>query len=330
MSIAGAEVLITGSEGFIGSHLVERVVEEGAHVRAFCWYDPTGRRGWLDDLAPEIRSQIEIWPGDVRDRSDVMNAVRGADIVLHLAALISIPHSYRSPEAFVATNVTGTLNVLDACRESKVARLVQTSTSEVYGTPDTIPIVETHELRAQSPYSATKIAADKLCEAYALSFDLPVTILRPFNTYGPRQSARAVIPTILGQILAGCQELRLGSLLPERDFTFVTDTAAAFVLAADTALDPGTVIQLGTGTAVSVGELVAAASDLLGVNPTVVEEDARVRPDASEVRVLLSDPARAAAQLGWKPIVGFDDGLRKTAEWLRDHLDPETVTEYGW
>lgn len=330
MTIAGARVLVTGAEGFIGSHVVEALVEEGADVRAFTWYDPNGRHGWLDECAADVLDAVELWPGDVRDRTDVTHAVRGCDVVLHLAALISIPHSYRAPEAFVATNVTGTLNVLEACRELGVGRLVQTSTSEVYGTPDTVPIVEGHPLRAQSPYSATKIAADKLCESYAASFDLPVTVLRPFNTYGPRQSTRAVIPTILGQLLAGRTELRLGSLAPRRDFTYVTDTARAFVLAADAAVDPGTVVQLGTGVAVSVGDVVAAAGRLLGVEPIVVEDEQRVRPDASEVAVLLSDPTLAATVLDWKPEVDFAEGLAATAEWLRGRGDLTRADVYCW
>ena len=330
MTVPGGPVLVTGAEGFIGSHVVEALVEEGADVRAFTWYDPNGRHGWLDGIAPSVRDRIELWSGDVRDRSDVERAVRGCGVVLHLAALISIPHSYRSPEAFVATNVTGTLNVLEACRDQEVARLVQTSTSEVYGTPDTVPIVESHVLKAQSPYSASKIAADKLCESYAASFGLPVTVLRPFNTFGPRQSTRAVIPTILTQLLAGRRELHLGSLTPRRDFTFVTDTARAFVLAATTEVAPGTLIQLGSGTAWSVGDIVTAAGNLLGVTPTVVADDQRVRPETSEVEILLSDPSFAASTLGWKPEVDFADGLSVTAEWLRAHGDLERADTYGW
>jgi UDP-glucose 4-epimerase len=330
MSLAGTKVLVTGAEGFIGSHVVEALVGEGADVRAFTWYDPNGKLGWLDTCAPDVRAAIEPWPGDVRDRTDVTNAVRGCEVVLHLAALISIPHSYRAPEAFVATNVTGTLNVLEACRDLGVRRLVQTSTSEVYGTPDTVPITEDHPLKGQSPYSATKIAADKLCEAYACSFGLPVTVLRPFNTFGPRQSTRAVIPTILGQLLAGRSELRLGSVAPQRDFTFVTDTARAFVLAADADVAPGTVVQLGTGVAVSVGDLVHACGRLLGCAPAVVTDDARLRPDASEVQVLLSDPSLAATALGWKPEVDLADGLDATATWLRAYGDPTRADVYGW
>jgi NAD dependent epimerase/dehydratase len=330
VTLAGTKVLVTGAEGFIGSHVVEALVADGADVRAFTWYDPNGRRGWLDTCASAVVDAVEMWPGDVRDRTDVTNAVRGCDVVLHLAALISIPHSYRAPEAFVATNVTGTLNLLEACRDLGVRRLVQTSTSEVYGTPDTVPITEDHPLKGQSPYSATKIAADKLCEAYACSFGLPVTVLRPFNTFGPRQSTRAVIPTILGQLLTGRTELRLGSLAPQRDFTFVTDTARAFVLASEADLEPGAVVQLGTGVAVSVGDVVDAAGRLLGVTPTVVTDDTRVRPDASEVQVLLSDPSRAAAALGWKPEVDFADGLAATAAWLREHGDPTRAETYGW
>jgi len=330
VSLLGRNVLVTGAEGFIGSHVVEQVVAAGAHVRAFVWYDPNGRRGWLEELDDAVLDAVEVWPGDIRDRGDVDDAVAGCDTVLHLAALISIPHSYRSPEAFVATNVVGTLNVLEGCRRHGVARLVQTSTSEVYGTPDTVPITEAHELRAQSPYSATKIAADKLCESYANSFDLPVTVLRPFNTFGPRQSARAVIPTILGQLLSGRRRLELGSVIPRRDFTFVADTAAAFALAASTDLDPGTVIQLGTGTAVSVADLVDMTAAILGLAVEVVKDDCRVRPDRSEVQVLLSDPSRAAALIGWRPTVGLEEGLRRTISWLEPRVDRARAGDFHW
>jgi UDP-glucose 4-epimerase len=323
-------VLVTGSEGFIGSHVVERLLVSGADVRAFCWYDPDSRQGWLDDLSPEQRALIEFRPGDIRDARDVEDAVQGCDVVLHLAALISIPHSYRVPEAFVATNISGTLNVLEACRRHGVERLVHTSTSEVYGTPDTVPITERHELRAQSPYSASKIAADKLCESYARSFDLPVTVLRPFNTYGPRQSARAVIPTIIGQLLAGITPISLGSLEPQRDFTFVADTAEAFVMAGDADLEPGTVIHLGTGTTVSVRDLVAVVGQVLGIEPVIAADDERVRPEKSEVDILLSDPAVAASALGWKATVPLEEGLAKTADWMRDRVDPERAGRYHW
>jgi UDP-glucose 4-epimerase len=255
-------------------------------------------------------------------------AVAGVDVVLHLAALIAIPYSYAAPRSYVDTNITGTLNVLEAVRHHDVPRLVNTSTSEVYGTPDTLPITETHPLRGQSPYSATKIAADKLCEAFALSFGTPVVTLRPFNTYGPRQSARAVIPTVLRQLLAGARELRLGSLAPQRDFTFVTDTCDGFLRAAGADLEPGTTVQLGTGSTCSIGEIVELCRQVTGSTAEVVTEEERVRPAGSEVEVLLSDPARAKELLGWTPTVSLEEGLRRTADWLRPRSDARTAARY--
>lgn len=322
MSLAGRVVLVTGADGFIGSHVVDRLLDDGATVRAMCWYNSRGSWGWLDDLPADRRSAVDVRLGDVRDAGFVDTTVAGAEVVLHLAALVSVPHSYESPESFLATNVTGTFNVLEAARRYSVGRVVHTSTSEVYGTPESLPITESHPLKGQSPYSATKIAADKLAEAWSCSYGLDVVLLRPFNTYGPRQSARAVIPTILSQLLAGCEQIRLGSLHPRRDFTFVTDTADAFARAAAVAdLGPGEVIHLGTGVDYSVADLVERTSKLLGVTTPVMVEEARVRPASSEVQVLRSDPSRAHQRLGWSARVGLDDGLLSTAEWLRARVD---------
>lgn len=331
-SLAGRTVLVTGSDGFIGSHVVEGLVELGAGVRAFALYNSRGSLGWLDTsavFADALDSgQAEFVLGDIRDAEHVAAAVQGVDVVLHLAALIAIPHSYVAPRSYVDTNVTGTLNVLEAVRRHETPRLVHTSTSEVYGTPRTVPITEEHALRGQSPYSATKIAADKLAEAYALSFGTPVTVLRPFNTFGPRQSARAVIPTVLAQLLAGATQLRLGSVTPKRDFTYVTDTALGFARAAVTDLEPGTVIQLGTGRTESIGDIVDMARRITGSDAAVVVEEERVRPAGSEVEILLSDPSRAQDLLGWTPQVDLEDGLARTADWIARNVDLATAHRY--
>lgn len=330
--LAGKKVLVTGADGFIGSHVVERMIAGGADVTAFCLYNSFGQLGWLDQsevFAKAVRSgQARSLLGDVRDAEFVSSAVAGNDIVLHLAALIAIPYSYAAPRSYVDTNVTGTLNVLEAARRSGVERMIQTSTSEVYGTPETVPITETHPLRGQSPYSATKIAADKLAEAYASSFEMPVVTLRPFNTYGPRQSARAIIPTILGQLLAGAQQIQLGSLAPKRDFTFVTDTAEGFAMAATADLAPGETIQLGTGRTVSVGALADICMEVTGRSARITEDPQRVRPAGSEVEVLLSSPAKASRIMGWEPTVDLEAGIRQTADWMRDAVDLRKAGEY--
>jgi NAD dependent epimerase/dehydratase len=321
-------VLVTGADGFIGSHVAEAMLDAGFDVRALCLYTSFGTHGWLDDLPTERRDAMELRLGDVRDERAMREAVRGCDIVLHLAALIAIPWSYEAPGSYVDTNVRGTLHVLEAVREHG-ARLVATSTSEVYGTPETVPIREDHPVRGQSPYSATKIAADELCRSYALSFDTPVTVLRPFNTYGPRQSLRAVIPTVLGQLLAGAPELHIGDLAPRRDFTFVSDTAEAFVAMARTELEPGTVVQLGTGHAASVADLVELCKQVTGrEDARIVEDPSRVRPAGSEVQVLLSDPSRAEELLGWRARVGLREGVERTAAWLAGRVDAATAARY--
>lgn len=320
MSWRGRKVLVTGADGFIGSHLTERLVKEGADVRAFCFYNSSGSWGWLDSAETSVKRSLDVRLGDIRDARFVENACIGIDTVFHLAALIAIPYSYAAPESFIDTNVKGTLNVMEAAKSAGCRRVVHTSTSEVYGTPKTLPICETHPLQGQSPYSASKIAADKLCEAYYRSFGLPVVTLRPFNTYGPRQSTRAVLPTILVQLLSGSTEVRLGRLDPRRDLTFVDDTVEGFLLAGHVEGIEGDVFQLGTGEALSVRELFTLASRLLGVCATPLQEQVRLRPDASEVMVLVSDPAKARERLGWQASVSLEAGIGRTAEWLQRNL----------
>lgn len=321
-------MLVTGADGFIGSHLTERLLAEGADVRAFCLYNSNGSLGWLDGLPVADRALVDIRLGDIRDVGFVREAVDGVEVVFHLAALIAIPYSYQAPASFVDTNVTGTLNVLEAVKASALRLMINTSTSEVYGTPETVPISEDHPLRGQSPYSATKIAADKLCEAYALSFGTPVVTLRPFNTYGPRQSRRAVIPTILSQLHAGVREIQLGNLEPRRDFTFVVDTVDGFVRMAQAALPPSTVVQLGSGSTISIGELFELCCEVTGSKATPVVDQERVRPEGSEVQVLLSDPTRARELLRWEPATPLRDGLAHTSDWLLRRVDPELATIY--
>lgn len=328
MDLKGKKVMVTGADGFIGSHLVEELIGEGAKVRAFCIYNSNGNWGWLDTSEALVKESLDVVLGDIRDARFVEQACRDIEIVFHLAALIAIPYSYIAPESFIDTNVRGTLNVLEGVKRAGCARLVHASTSEVYGTPDSVPIVETHQLKAQSPYAASKIAADKLCESYACSFATPAVIVRPFNTYGPRQSSRAVLPTILMQLLAGAKTVRLGNCWPKRDFTFVQDTVRGFMLAGSSDLQPGEVVQLGTGTAVSIADLFDKACALLGVEARAETDSVRQRPDDSEVAILLSNPARAKQRLGWTPLVGLDEGLRLTAAWLERHLADRLVEYY--
>jgi UDP-glucose 4-epimerase len=315
--LPGARVLVTGADGFIGSHLVERLVAGGATVRAFCMYNSQGSWGWLDESPPEVRDSLDVRLGDIRDAGFVEESCRDIDIVFHLAALIAIPYSYVAPESFVATNVQGTLNVLQGARHADVRRIVHTSTSEVYGTPESLPIRESHPLNAQSPYAATKIAADQLASAFERSFGTPVVILRPFNTYGPRQSSRAVIVTIIEQLLAGRRELRLGRLDPMRDFTFVSDTVEGFVRAGLARGIDGRVIQLGTGRTETIADVLAVAARHLGVEAVAIEDPSRVRPPKSEVMVLQSDPTLAADLLDWRAQIALEDGIGRTVDWAR-------------
>ena len=329
MKWAGREVLVTGAGGFIGSHLVERLLQDGALVRALVRYNSSSSWGWLQDIPEENRSHLEVVFGDVRDAERVTELVKGCEVVFHLAALISIPYSYEAPESFVDTNVRGTLNVLAAARRCGGVRVVQTSTSEVYGTPEKVPITETHPLQAQSPYAASKIAADKLAESFHCSYGLPVTVLRPFNTYGPRQSTRAVLPTILTQLLSDSSEIHLGALWPRRDLTFVLDTVDGFVQAAEIDRAVGCTVQLGTGQDVSIGELVEIAQGILGTQKEVVCDQERLRPTNSEVQHLLSNPSLANQLLGWRPDVTLEEGIGKMVEWLRTHLDMYSPDRYN-
>src|SRR6516164_10078729 len=314
-------ILVTGAGGFIGSHVTELLRREGHRVRALARYNGRGDIGHLRHVPPNLRAGLEVRLGDITDPFLTRDLVLGCDIVLHLAALIGIPYSYIAPAMYVATNANGTLNVLEACRQAKTSRVVITSTSEVYGTALYTPIDENHPLQGQSPYSASKIAADKLAEAYYRSFDLPVVTLRPFNTYEPRQSARAIIPTVLAQAFKGATNIELGNLKPQRDLTFVTDTARAFVLAATASGIEGETIHFGQGSTVSVRALAELCLEVAGRAATLVSVEQRYRPEKSEVGLLLSDSSKAQKLLGWSPKVALVDGLRATAEYVRAHLD---------
>lgn len=319
--------LVTGAGGFIGGHLVQQLVREGAAVRAFCRYNSRNDRGTLDWLDPEVQREVDVVLGDLRDIESVSRAVEGVEIVFHLGAQIAIPYSYVNPRDFIETNVLGTLNVAQAALRHGAQRLVHTSTSEVYGTAQTVPITETHPLEAQSPYAASKIGADKLVESLHRSHGLPSVVVRPFNTYGPHQSARAVIPTIITQALAG-STLRLGSLDPRRDMTYVQDTAAGFVAAATPEGAVGRTLQLGTGEAASVGEIVALVGELLGRELRVETDAERVRPALSEVQLLLSDPTLVRDICAWQPRVGLRAGLAKTIEWIEANRDHYRIGDY--
>jgi NAD dependent epimerase/dehydratase len=320
MELTGRRVLVTGAGGFIGSHLVEALLARGCRVRALVQYGSRGSWGHLESLDRERRAAIEVIQGDVRDAFATSRVVEGCDVVFHLAALIAIPYSYRAAHSYVATNIEGTLNILEACRAHGVARLVQTSTSETYGTAQYTPIDEKHPLQGQSPYSATKIAADKLAESYYRSFDLPVTTLRPFNTFGPRQSARAIIPTIISQALEG-QQIRLGSLTPVRDLTFVTDTAAAFVAAAECDAAVGRVVNCGNGRGITIGDLATRILTLMGCagSHRVISDADRIRPEKSEVFELICDYTLAKDVMGWTPRVTLDEGLARVIDYVSSH-----------
>ena len=320
-------VAVTGADGFIGSHLVEHLVARGHRVRAMAQYNSFGTWGWLDSLAPDVLAEVDVIAGDVTDGDTVRDLITGAGTVYHLAALIAIPHSYRAPRSYVQTNVVGTLNVLEAVREQGCDRLVHTSTSETYGTARTVPISESHPLQAQSPYAASKVGADKLVESYHASFGVPAVTLRPFNTFGPRQSARAVIPTVVSQIAAGCTEIRLGALDPTRDFLFVHDTAAAFatVGTAPAAAVLGETFNAGTGDEISIGRLAETICELMGRPVPVRRENERLRPAGSEVMRLVCDSSKLRAATGWAPAHHLADGLKITIDWF---LDPANLAKY--
>ncbi len=327
MQVKSSQILVTGAAGFIGSHLVEALIAKGANVRAFVRYTSRLERGWLDDLPEEILKDIEVIAGDVKDPDAVNKAVKGCAAVFHLAALIGIPYSYIHPRDYVDTNVVGTTNVLTAAREHGVERVVHISTSEVYGTAQYVPIDEQHPRVGQSPYSASKIGADMLAESFHRSFDLPVVTIRPFNTYGPRQSLRAVIPTIINQLLQ-TGKLMLGALTPTRDFTYVTDTAAGMICGMESDDAIGKTINLGVGSEISIGQLAEKIAGALGVQLDIRTEQARLRPADSEVERLLSNNTLAKNVLNWEPQVSLDDGINRTIDWFRAHPVSKRVTEY--
>jgi NAD dependent epimerase/dehydratase len=314
------KVLVTGADGFIGSHLTEALVRRGEDVRAFVQYNSLGSWGWLDTVAADIEGQFEVIAGDIRDPHGVKDAMVGCDRVLHLAALIAIPYSYRSPASYIDTNVTGTLNVVQAAREQGVKKVVHTSTSEVYGSAQFVPITESHPLVGQSPYSASKIGGDQIAMSFHTSFETPVSIIRPFNTYGPRQSARAVLPTIITQIADGNRTLKLGALHPTRDFNYVRDTVGGFMAALDSEAATGRVINIGSNFEVSIGDSVQMIADIMSARVEIVTDQDRLRPEKSEVERLWADNSLARELLGWSPAYGGIDGLRRglteTVDWF--------------
>lgn len=317
MNWAGRKVLVTGAGGFIGSHLTERLVNLGAATRALVLYDSLGTSGWLDESP--VLNEIQVIAGDICDRDTIKRATAGVDVVFHLASLIAIPYSYHAPASYVRTNVEGTLNVMQAAREAGVELVIQTSTSEVYGTAQYVPIDEAHPLQGQSPYSASKIGADKIAESFFLSFNLPVVVVRPFNTFGPRQSARAVIPTIITQCLKG-SVVKLGSLAPTRDLNYVSNTVDGFLKAASTPAAVGRTFNLGSGREISIGDLAQLIARLCGQTITIERDAERMRPDKSEVERLLADSTLARTLLGWEPAVTLEDGLAQTVDWVRQNL----------
>lgn len=320
-SIAGKRVFVTGADGFIGSHLIELLVASGARVKAMVYYNSWNERGWLRDTPREVQKGVELVFGDIRDAEFVRSAIKGCEYVFHLSSLIAIPYSYIAPRSYVDTNVTGALNVLQACRENgALTRLVHVSTSEVYGTAQMVPIPENHPLVGQSPYSASKIAADKLAESFHLSFGLPVVTARPFNTFGPRQTARAVIPTIASQLLAGCSQLILGALTPTRDFNFVTDTAAGMLALALCPEAEGEVVNIGSGEEWSIAQTVELLMKITGQEVEIVTDEHRIRPANSEVNRLLADNSMIHSITNWRTSVPFERGLEKTVEWIGRNL----------
>lgn len=321
-SIEGKSVFVTGADGFIGSHLVEILVAAGANVRAMVYYNSWNQLGWLQDVTKETLAAVELFPGDIRDAERVRQGVHGCDYVFHLSSLIAIPYSYEAPRSYVDTNIVGALNVLQACRDSDtLTRLVHVSTSEVYGTAQQVPIPENHPLVGQSPYSASKIAADKLAESYYLSFDLPVVTARPFNTFGPRQTARAVIPTIASQLLAGKARLKLGALHPTRDFNYVTDTAEGMLALGLCKQAEGQVVNIGSGTEWSIAQTVEILCGITGKQVEIDTDDVRIRPEKSEVNRLLADTTLIRQLTNWQSRVTFQDGLSRTVKWIEANLN---------
>ena len=314
------KILITGADGFIGSHLTEALVRAGYDVKAFVLYNSFNSWGWLDKCADDVRNRFEVFSGDIRDTNGVREAVNGCDAIIHLAALIAIPYSYHSPETYIDTNVKGTLNILQAAKEFNIGRLIQTSTSEVYGTAKFVPITEDHPLQGQSPYSASKIGADQLAYSFFTSFELPVVIVRPFNTYGPRQSARAVIPTIITQIANGNKEIKLGSVSPTRDFNYIKDTVDGFIAALDSKSGLGEVVNIGSNYEISIGDTVEIIAEVMNTNITIINDEQRHRPQESEVERLWADNSKAKELFGWEPKYGNRERktkrLEETARWF--------------
>ena len=323
------KALVTGADGFIGSHLAERLVRSGYEVRAFAFYNSFNSWGWLDTLDDDIKNSMEVFCGDIRDPNGVREALRGVDAVFHLAALIAIPFSYHSPDSYVDTNIKGTLNVLQAARDLETSRVLVTSTSEVYGTAQYVPIDEKHPYQGQSPYSATKIGADRIAESFFRSFKTPVTIVRPFNTYGPRQSARAVIPTIISQLLDGMTEIKLGSLTPTRDFNYVKDTAAGFMALAACERAIGEEVNIATGVEISIGELAAELIAQINPEAKIICDEQRLRPEKSEVNRLLGDNRKIKALTDWSPKYDLKAGLAETISWIKGNLSAYKTNIYN-
>lgn len=324
-----SKILVTGADGFIGSHLTEELVRQGHEVKAFAYYNSFNTWGWLDTLPKETLKEIEVFTGDIRDPNGVKEAMKGMEEVYHLAALIAIPFSYHSPDSYVDTNIKGTLNVLQAARELETKRVLVTSTSEVYGTAQYVPIDEKHPFQGQSPYSATKIGADRIAESFYRSFEMPITIVRPFNTYGPRQSARAVIPTIITQLLAGKEEIKLGSLTPTRDFNYVKDTVQGFIEIAKSEKTIGEEINIATQDEISIGQLTEELISQINPNAKIVTEEERLRPEKSEVNRLLGANEKIKRLTNWEPKYTLKTGLAETIEWLKNNLDKYKVDIYN-
>jgi len=329
MNLQNKKILVTGADGFIGSHLTEALIRQGYDVRAFVYYNSFNSWGWLDSSTKQIRESLDVFSGDIRDPHGVRKAMQGCDVVLHLAALIAIPYSYHSPDTYVDTNIKGTLNVVQAARELGVEKVVHTSTSEVYGTARFVPITEDHPLQGQSPYSATKIGADQIAMSFYNAFGTPVATIRPFNTYGPRQSARAIIPTVIIQIANGKRSIKLGSLHPTRDFSYVKDTVCGFIAVAESDRSVGEVINVGSNYEISIGETARLIAEVMGAEIEIETEDIRIRPEKSEVERLWADNSKAKELLGWEPAYGgregFKRGLEDTAAWF---TDPENLKRY--
>jgi len=329
MKLDGKKILVTGADGFIGSHLTEYLISQGHDVRAFVYYNSFGSWGWLNHSSDEVKDKLDIFTGDVRDPYGVRKAVQGCDVILHLAALIGIPYSYHSPDAYVDTNIKGTLNILQAAKEFGVQKIVHTSTSEVYGTAQFVPITESHPLQGQSPYSASKIAADQIAMSFYYSFNTPVSIMRPFNTFGPRQSARAIIPTVITQIANGVKTLKLGSLHPTRDFTFVHDTVRGFVAMAESDQAIGEVINIGSHFEISIQQTAELIAECMNANVSFIQDVKRIRPEKSEVERLWADNEKAKRLINWQPTyagrAGFKKGLDETIKWF---LDERNLREY--